>query len=122
MSIKQQNVIDLVVLHPETGNVILILFDPFEWYDDADDGEHLLQLQEKLNAYLSFVQGGQLHKEWPNALGKAVEFQVHAFYPPGVQAKRFYELATKTASDVGFSLRFRLRPPGSPMDTESILG
>jgi hypothetical protein len=93
----------------------------FEWYDDADDGEHLLMLQEKLNTYLAFVEGGQLYRDWPDAVGGKIEFLVVAFYPMGAQAKRFYELATKTIKDAGFSLRFKVCPPGSPTDVKSIL-
>jgi hypothetical protein len=122
MSIEQQNTIDLVVPDPKTGKTVLVLYDFFEWYDDKDDGEHLLMLQEKMNTYLAFVEGGQLYRDWPEAVGGKIEFLVLAFYPLGVQAKRFYELATKTITDAGFSLRFKLSLPGSPTDAESILG
>lgn len=41
----------------------------------------LLQLQEKVNTYVGFVESGQLAEEVPHAAGRPVKFELMTLYP-----------------------------------------
>jgi hypothetical protein len=110
MTVENANIIDYVVVDHDTGNTFLVVCDHLPW--GQDEGEHLQLLQNKFNAYLAYVEGGQLHKEWPKSVGKKVAFEVHAMYPLSEQASRFYQLAGGKIAEAGFSLQFKHRPFG----------
>jgi hypothetical protein len=106
MSIDQTDKIDFLVRDRGKRRAVLVISDHLPW--DEDEGEHLLLLQEKLNAYLAFIEGGQILREKPDVRGLPVVIQVKAKYPLSKQATKFYQLAEKTISQAGFSLEFEL--------------
>ena len=76
--VENTEAIDLVMQHGETGEFLLIMIEPREW-----DGSHerLVQLQDKLNTYLTYALDGQFHAENPEAEGRA-----HP-HPPRLRAR-----------------------------------
>jgi hypothetical protein len=60
--VEHTGVIDLLTHNPENGQAELVMFEPRPW----DGGEEqLFQLQEKLNAYLSFALDGEYAEAYP---------------------------------------------------------
>lgn len=60
MTIEQDDVIDLTGLNHAKGEVELIICDHLPW--DVGEGEHLLLLRNKLNAYLYAIESGQVRQ------------------------------------------------------------
>ena len=111
MSIDNSNVVDAVHVDSQTGEVILTITDHLGWTDSS--GEHLLLLQDKINGYLRFVEGGVLLRAYPKAMGKRAVIDVVGRYPLNDEAKQFYELATPKIKAAGIGLRFRLSSESS---------
>ena len=65
-------------------------------------------LQEKINAYLLFIESGELKERFPQAEGKDVTIRVFGKYPISHKAKEFYGIARNTIKKAGFSLTFEL--------------
>ena len=63
MSIDQTDKIDFIGTTLDE-KVVLTISDHMEW-DEA--GEHMLLLQGKINAYLQFIEGGQIYEDYPKA-------------------------------------------------------
>jgi hypothetical protein len=108
MTIQQSNVVDFVAFRQEDENAFLIIVDHLDW--DEEEGEHLWLLQEKLNTYLAFIEGGQLVEEFPGIIGKAVTIKVKGIYPLSEQAKNFFNLSQKKVAEAGAKLCFELSP------------
>ncbi len=72
-------VLDALGHDPATGEVVLVMFEPRPW--DGGD-QQLFQLQEKLNAYLSFALDGELTDQLPQFAGKPVRLQLNCAEPP----------------------------------------
>ncbi len=72
-------VLDALGQDPATGEVVLVMFEPRPW--DGGD-EQLFQLQEKLNAYLSFALDGELTEQLPQLAGRPVRLQLNCAEPP----------------------------------------
>lgn len=106
MTIEQRGVIDFVSTDEGTGNIRLTISDHLDWNDPKND--HLLILQDKINDYLAFIEGGQLYEEYPSAKGKKIIIQVTAKYPLGKEAEHFYHHASEAVSNAGFELVFKL--------------
>ncbi len=106
MTIEQTEVVDIVHIDKESEEVFLTISDHLEWTEPAKD--HLLLLQDKLNAYLRFVESGELYQEYPNAHGKRVVISVVGKYPLSESAEKFYNQVTPIIESAGFHFRFEL--------------
>ena len=62
MTVEQTKVIDIISLDKRTGQVILTVSDHLEWNDST---RHQEILQAKLNAYLAFVESGEILGKYP---------------------------------------------------------
>ena len=62
---NRTGVIDVIAHDPKKGEVVLVMDEPNEW--DGSD-EQLLALQERFNAYVSFLLDGEMSEaiqNWP---------------------------------------------------------
>lgn len=102
MSINQTNTIDIIGTSPEE-NVILTISDHHSW----DEVWHLQLLQDKINAYLQFIESGQIFKDYPNAIGRELIIETIMKFKPNVEAVSFLERAKEIAnsSNIGFQWR-----------------
>ncbi|WP_347905169.1 DUF6572 domain-containing protein [Pseudomonas purpurea] len=109
MSITDPTVIDFYVIpkqNPDT--ILLVITDHLEWGDKAEQGEHLLMLQDKLNIYIAFIESGEIYTEIPGALGKSPIIRVTALYELPEQGEYFYNRVTEVLYEVGIGLEFEL--------------
>ena len=76
-------VIDLIAQDPKTGEVVLVMDECEEW--DGSD-EQLLALQERFNAYVSFLLDGEMAADHPDLAGKAARIELRCAYLPDTRA------------------------------------
>lgn len=76
-------IIDLFAVDQKTGEVVLAMLEPRPW-DDSD--ERLHQLQEKFNAYVSFLLDGEMVAAHPELAGKSVRIELRCDYMPDERA------------------------------------
>ena len=76
-------VIDLIAQDPKTGEVVLVMSEPGEW--NGSD-EQLLALQERFNAYVSFLLDGEMAEAHPEFAGKAARIELRCAQMPDTRA------------------------------------
>ena len=76
-------VIDLIAQDPKTGEVVLVMDECEEW--DGSD-EQLLALQERFNAYVSFLLDGEMAADHPDLAGKAARIELRCAHLPDTRA------------------------------------
>ena len=76
-------VIDLFAVDQKTGEILLAMHEPRAW-DDSD--ERLHQLQEKFNAYVSFLLDGEMVAAHPELAGKPARIELRCDYMPDERA------------------------------------
>lgn len=76
-------VIDLFAHDQARDEVLLVIKETRPW-EESDDW--LFQLQEKFNAYVSFLLDGELANEHPELAGKRARIELHATNMPGPKA------------------------------------
>jgi Family of unknown function (DUF6572) len=76
-------VIDLFALDPKTGEILLAMHESRAW-DESD--ERLHQLQEKFNAYVSFLLDGEMIAAHPELAGKPARIELRCDYMPDERA------------------------------------
>src|SRR6266568_9021896 len=91
MDIKRQTsnvksrvgVIDMIAQDAKTNEVVLVMNEPHEW--DGSD-EQLLALQERFNAYASFLLDGEMAADHPELAGKPARIELRCAHIPDTRA------------------------------------
>jgi hypothetical protein len=109
MSIDQTDTIDLATVDKATGDLWLTISDHLPW--DGNDGNHLLLLQNKLNAYLRFIESGEVFKKVPDAKGRSIVINLVGKFPLSEKADSFVGKARAAVEDAGLRLQFSLMRP-----------
>jgi hypothetical protein len=103
MTIEQSDVVDAISTNEEFVN--LTISDHLDWDDEL---EHIYALQEKINAYLSFVESGEILAVYPQAAGKIPVINVFMMVAPNEAGARFFDHIRPILKDAGFELRVRV--------------
>lgn len=104
MTVSEAGVVDFVAVDKATGKCTLTITDHLEWSDQ----EHLLQLQEKINCYLAFIESGQILEQFPKAKENSITINVVMLYEPTEEAMNFLKQASTVISGAGFSLTWEV--------------
>jgi hypothetical protein len=75
--------IDVIGQDPKSGDVVLVMNQPDEWIGSDDQ---LLELQERFNAYVSFLLDGEMASDHPELAGKPARIQVRCAHVPDTRA------------------------------------
>jgi hypothetical protein len=76
---NRTSVIDVIAHHPKTGEAVLVMNEPNEW--ESSD-EQLLSLQERFNAYVSFLLDGEMAEAHPELVGKPTRIELRCAHLP----------------------------------------
>ena len=96
MSVEDQNTIDAIGVSDE-GVAVLKISDHLAWND-----EHLYLLQNKINAYLTFIESGEIFEEYPESKGKEFAICLVCKYEPTDPAKIFISRCATVVNQAGF--------------------
>lgn len=102
-------VIDLIVHDPRTDCVTLGMVESRRW-----DGSELqmYQLQEKINAYLSFALDGELAEAYPPLAEKPLVLQLDCVEVPPEPVQRFLKVVAEQIALQSIKLRIRVTGGG----------
>jgi len=102
--LEHAGVIDLITHDPESGQVELVMFEPRAW----DGGEEqLFQLQEKMNAYLSFALDGEMAEAHPELVNKPLRVVLRCVDLPPPPAVEFLSHVREQIALQGIDLEVR---------------
>lgn len=103
MSIDQLDKIDIISTTP-AGEVVLHIADHLEWDSEK---EHILLLQDKINAYLQFIESDQLLSEYPSAIDKRVSIEIIFKFEPPISTLEYLNKFKEVVNglDIPFSWR-----------------
>ena len=76
-------VIDVIAEDKNSGEVVLVMNEPNEW--DGSD-EQVLALQERFNAYVSFLLDGEMAETHPELAGKPARIELRCAHMPDAHA------------------------------------
>ena len=103
-------VIDLLAQDAQSGRVQLVMFEPRPW----DGGEEqLFQLQEKLNAYMSFALDGEMADAYPEVVNKPLSVVLRCLEMPPSEAVEFLAQVREQIALQGIELEVSYAREGS---------
>ena len=84
--IERTGMLDAFAHDTREDLLVLAMFETRPW----EHGElQLFQLQEKLNAYVSFILDGEMKENFPHLLGKPVRIELRTSHEPPQRAMEF---------------------------------
>jgi len=102
MSINQTGTIDIISTNPD-GEVVLTISDHHSWLESW----HLQLLEDKINAYLQFIESGQILEDYPNSIEKKLVIEITMKYEPTTEATLFLYKAKQVIEIAGINFRWR---------------
>ena len=102
MSVDQPDVVDFITIDNATGDVVLSISDHLPWHG-VD--EHLLQLQAKLNHYLTYYLDGLLQRDHPDFARRRIEIRHYRKFAPDDAGQGFLAKATAALETEGIAFR-----------------
>ena len=107
--VEHAGVIDKMVHDAATNEVVLTMIETRPW--DGSEAR-LFQLQEKINAYLSFILDGEMAETYPTLIGKPLRLQLDCVTPPDSMALRFLGVVRDQIAFQGITLEVRVSGEG----------
>lgn len=106
MSVTDTRSVDAIGVEVDSGKVVLTIADHLEW-----NSEHLCILQHKLNAYVAFIESGDLVLSYPAAQNRAPVIDVVCQHQPNNDATEFLSKVGSALETAGVELRWRVLKP-----------
>ena len=104
MTVEIESQIDFISMDENSGTVILTVSDHLEW----GENEHLNLLQEKINAYLRFIESGEIFESYPNANNKKFKIEVKMKHTPDLEAQKFLFKCTDSVLSAGIQFNYEV--------------
>jgi hypothetical protein len=102
MSVEQSKVVDFIGVDNETGGVVLTISDHLDWTNSQN---HQAIFQDKINAYLAFVESGEILQRYPDAKGKPVALEVVFKFKPDISGLQFLAKVREVIESAGFAFK-----------------
>jgi len=108
MSVKQKNKVDFIGINEEANEVRLGISDHLDWNEPE---LHYQLIQDKVNAYLAFIESGEILEVYPDSKGRKVAIELKAKFEPAAFTNGFFAKLEHVLSNAGY--RFRIEVLGS---------
>lgn len=101
MSVENTKQIDFISIDG-LNNVVLTISDHLQWEEE----NHLLTLQNKINAYLEVIENGNIYEIYPDAKNKKIVIEVAMKYSPNEESIIFLETIRNFLNDKDYEFKF----------------
>ena len=107
--VEHAGVIDVIAHDARTGEVTLRMVEPRAW--DGSE-RRLFELQEKINAYLSFALDGEMKEAFPELADDRVRLQLACLTEPDPVTLDFLGVVREQIAFQGITLEVRVEKIG----------
>jgi len=105
MSIENTNVVDGIALINEKDTLILLIADHLNWDEES---KHLLLLQDKINAYLEFIDDEQYVSIYPETHIEDFEIEIHFKNMIINKCEKFLEVVNNQIKEMGVTITWMI--------------
>lgn len=103
MSVVDNRTVDGIALTENKTEIILLITDHLDWEDEY---EHLTLLQEKINAYVSFIEEKQYVKIYPCESIAYSLIEIHFLHNLTYNAEKFIHTVNNQLKEFGIGIRY----------------
>jgi hypothetical protein len=107
--VEHAGVIDALTHDARADEVVMVMAEARPW--DGSE-ERLFQLQEKLNAYLSFALDGEMAQTFPHLVEKPLRLRIEAQFMPDERTLGFMQVVHDQVALQGIRFEVRVKDGG----------
>lgn len=106
MSLENTNVVDGMGIDKGQDILCLLLVDTLPWEHDSTRAEynHLMLLQDKLNAYISFWETRQYEEHYPGKVFDMAVIELHFQYDVTENCRKFLRVVQNQVGQYGIQI------------------
>lgn len=110
MAIDNPNVIDGMAIDKDRNALVLLLTDHLVWEgeDALSEFNHLNLLQDKINAYISFLESGQYKENYPAESFSMAVIEIHFKYSITDNCEKFLNAVQNQIGQSGIKIEARV--------------
>ncbi|MFA0814300.1 MAG: DUF6572 domain-containing protein [Anaerofustis sp.] len=101
MTVLETNVIDKMGVKEEGDCLALLISDHLEWNNEY---EHLKILQDKINAYIAFLEDKQFEETYPDNHFKYASIEIHFMYDITENCEKFLQVVQDQVGELGIKI------------------
>lgn len=101
MSVLDKETVDGMALDKNGKVIRLLIADHLDW---SNEYNHLLVLQDKINAYIAFCEEHQYNQVYKNILVECAILEIHFKYEPTIKAMNFLEQVQRQVNELGIAI------------------
>ena len=105
MSVVDDNTVDGIALTDDNEGIVLLLSDHLDWDDEYN---HLLILQEKLNAYIYFLEEKQYEEIYSNVNIVYGIIDIHFLHKITKNVKKFLKSVQVQLEELGITMQYSI--------------
>lgn len=102
MSITETNTVDGMGISEDKTGLALLISDHLDWEKEY---EHLLLLQDKINAYISFIETQQYQSIYPAYVFTNFVIEIHFKYEIVESCSKFIKAVSEQIKPLNISIR-----------------
>ena len=106
MSVVQEDKIDGMGINNKSQELNLLITDHLDWESEY---EHLLILQEKINAYINYIKSKQYDSVYPNRTFKGFIINIWFKYDIAENCFKFLDVIANQVEGLGITIKAELR-------------
>ncbi len=103
MSVIDEKIIDSMAVTNDDEGIILLIADHLDWEDEYN---HLVILQEKINAYIAFLESEQYKDVYNSKSFRYGIIEIHFKYKITEKAKCFLNTVQKQICNIGVIIQY----------------
>ena len=108
MSIIDPTIVDAQSVTPDGKGVALLISDHLTWENEQ---KHLEALQEKLNAYVAYLRGGQFAQHFPGMEFFYAVIDIHFLHGITARCQQFLKAVQQSVGEFGIQISVTLTKP-----------
>jgi hypothetical protein len=107
MAIDDPNTVDGIGTETSTEEIVLVISDHLDW---TDPQAHLAALQDKANAYLGFIESGDIYQNYPDARGRRIRIDLITEFPIPAEVARHFSAISEATEHYGVGFAAKMLP------------
>ncbi|MEG2687275.1 MAG: DUF6572 domain-containing protein [Christensenellaceae bacterium] len=105
MAVDNASQIDAIANDKENACLVLLITDHLSWDNEF---KHLKILQDKINAYVAFIENKQYDEIYPNAGFKMVMIDIHFKYDIIDSCLKFLQVVQDQLGQMGIKIKAQI--------------
>ena len=111
MSVVDTNKVDGIGISRNGQELFLLITDHLDW---SQEYEHLIQLQNKLNSNIAFLESRQYEEIYPNRTFSSFCIEIHIMYELPDNCIKFINVVNQQLADQDISVNIVVDKQGNP--------